>query len=179
MQFSIRESTCLALEHCLHYSKNENDQIRMRIVVFMLISSRRAKPREPWALDHMASQHDCEIWVPPAHLPPSHTCTSLLEGLGHQWQLQSLRTGVPVLLLVTYTCFFLPQSRPCFSINHFVKEKIDIKVNQRVFLISALSSDNLCYSCLQGFLHLWALVGVWVGKCWHFCSWQKFLPRNV
>lgn len=44
---------------------------------------------------------------------------------------------MPVLLLITYTFFFLPQSRPCFSINHFVKEKTDIKSESKGIL-------NLC-----------------------------------
>ena len=44
---------------------------------------------------------------------------------------------MPVLLLITYTFLFLPQSRPCFSINHFVKEKTDIKSESKGIL-------NLC-----------------------------------
>lgn len=57
---------------------------------------------------------------------PSHTVfTFLLEELGPSWQLQSHKTGLPALLPINFT-----QCRPCFIVNGFVKEKIDIKTRQ-------------------------------------------------
>lgn len=66
---------------------------------------------------------------------------------------------MPALLLITYTYFFLPQSRPCFSINRFVKEKIDIKSESQGIL-------NLCCvqtTCATVDFSVFYISGPWLG----------------
>lgn len=58
---------------------------------------------------------------------------------------------MPALLLITYTYFFLPQSRPCFSIDHFVKEKVDIKSESQGVLNLCSVFRQLVLQLLSGF----------------------------
>lgn len=55
------------------------------------------------------------------------------------------------VLPITYTFSFLPQGRPCLSINHFVKEKTDIKSESKGILNLCSVFRQLVLQLLSGF----------------------------